>query len=193
MSFVKLTEIIGFAGFIIWAMLERGFFLSGRHQAEETNREQGSFWLISIFWYVGLIYAILDAWSLGWTTFDAVLWPLRILGILLTGSGLVFRFLARSALGKQYSVHVATSERHELVTKGIYRLVRHPAYLGLLCLFLGIPLCEGSWAGLLVALFGGIPVVLYRISIEEKLLAEWFGEQYRDYEKQTYRLIPYIW
>ena len=193
MSFVEISNIVGLSGFVLWAVLERSFFLSGQHQAGEKNREQVSFWLISLFWYVSMIYAILDAWSLEWTTFEASLWSLRMLGITLTGLGLVFRFLARSALGKHYSVHVATSERHELVTNGIYGLIRHPAYLGLLCLFLGIPLCEGSWVGFLVALGGGIPMVLYRISIEEKLLVDWFGERYSAYKKGTWRLIPYIW
>ncbi|MDZ7721816.1 MAG: isoprenylcysteine carboxylmethyltransferase family protein [candidate division KSB1 bacterium] len=39
-------------------------------------------------------------------------------------------------------MHVETSDTHELVTRGIYKTVRHPAYLGLSCLFIGIPL---SW------------------------------------------------
>lgn len=193
MSFTEMSKIFGLFGFVIWAILERSFFLSGQQQAGKRKREQGSFWLISLFWYVSMIYSIMDAWSLGWTTFEAGLWLIRISGILLTGFGLVFRFLARRELGKQYSVHVETSESHELVTKGIYGLIRHPAYLGLLCLFLGIPLCEGSWAGFLVAFLGGFPAVLCRIRIEEKLLKERFGERYQAYEARSWRLIPYIW
>jgi protein-S-isoprenylcysteine O-methyltransferase len=90
-------------------------------------------------------------------------------------------------------VHIETSATHKLVRTGIYRVVRHPAYLGLVSVFLGIPLSEGSWGGTIVAVAGGIPAVVYRIWIEEKSLSEWFGEQYEEYKESSWRLIPYLW
>lgn len=90
-------------------------------------------------------------------------------------------------------MHVATSEKHQLVTNGIYQSVRHPAYLGLLCLFLGIPLSMGSWGGLIIAVAAGIPTVIYRITVEERSLVKWFGEAYETYQQDSWRLIPHIW
>jgi protein-S-isoprenylcysteine O-methyltransferase Ste14 len=192
MDIIRIPEYVGLAGFILWALVERGFSLSKQQQQGE-KQEQGSYWLISLFWYGATLLAILDAWGLGWTTFGARLWILRGLGMLFILGGLAMRILARRALGKQYSVHVETSETHQMVTEGVYNTVRHPAYLGLMGLFLGIPLSEGSWGGLAIALVGGIPAIVYRIHVEEQALRTWFGKQYEQYQARTWRLIPYLW
>ncbi len=105
----------------------------------------------------------------------------------------MIRFLARKELGKEYSVHVQTSPEHQLITTGIFRSMRHPAYLGLLLLFLGIPLSQGSWGGLLLSLGGGVPALVYRIRIEEHSLQKWFGRDYQAYQESSWRLIPGIW
>lgn len=190
---VRISEYIGLVGFILWAIMERGFSLSGQQQSEGRKQHQGSYWLLSLCWYGAMLFSIFDAFSLKITVFAAPMWILRGLGIILTISGLVIRFLARKTLGKQYSVHVETSDTHDLVITGIYSVVRHPAYLGLMCLFLGIPLCLGSWGGIILAVAGGIPAIINRIVLEEKLLNEWFGKQYEDYKENTWRLIPYLW
>jgi len=192
-DFIRISEYIGLGLFILWAVVERGYFLSNQQQSEGRKQAEGSYWLISMFWYGAMIFSLLDAWSLVWTTFGAPFWILRGIGILLALCGITIRFLARRGLGKQYSVHIETSDTHKIVTSGIYKVVRHPAYLGLVCLFIGIPLIEGSWGGTILAAAGGIPAILYRIWIEEKSLSEWFGEQYQTYKKRSWRLIPYLW
>ena len=96
-------------------------------------------------------------------------------------------------LGKAFSPVVQTTNTHKLVTGGIYGIIRHPAYLGTLCLLIGFPLCFGSIVGLGIALFAGIPVLIYRIQIEERALQAWFGEEYEAYSSKTNRLIPYLW
>ncbi len=140
-----------------------------------------------------ILFSILDSWGMKWTVFTQTLNILRILGTILTIAGLLIRYTARKALGKHYSVHVATSSSHKLVTEGIYHIIRHPAYLGLLCLFIGIPLCFGSWGGLGIAIIGGIPSLSYRITVEEKYLEAWFGKSFQSYQKKTWHLLPYIW
>ena len=193
MNLIRIFEYIGLGGFILWAVLERSFSFSGQQQSKGQKQAQGSYWLINMGWYGAMIFSIVDTLGLKWMGFRTPLWVLRGLGTALTLSGIMIRFMARKALGKQYSVHVETSEAHKLVTVGIYTMVRHPAYLGLICLFLGIPLSMGNWGGLAIAVAGGIPAVVYRILIEEKSLGEWFGEQYEQYKKGTWRLIPYLW
>lgn len=193
MDLVQISEYVGLAGFILWAVVERGFTLLNQQQRQGQKQAQGSFWLISATWYGAMLFSILDVWTLAWTTFESPLWMLRSIGMLLTISGIAIRFLARRTLGKQYSVHVETSETHQLVTQGLYGLVRHPAYLGLLCLFLGIPLSMGSRGGFMIAAAGGIPAVVYRIRIEEQSMGEWFGARYEAYKESTWKLVPYLW
>jgi protein-S-isoprenylcysteine O-methyltransferase Ste14 len=140
-----------------------------------------------------MILSILDVWGPGWTAFDTPLIVLRILGIFLILTGLAARFLSRKALEKQYSVHVETTEEHQLVTQRIYKHLRHPAYLYLLCLFLGIPLEIGSWAGVIIAVIGGILSIISCTNIEERSLNEWCGKEDEGYKKNSWRLIPYVW
>ena len=193
MELERISEYIGLGGFILWAIVERGFSLSGQQQSKGRKQHQGSYWLISLCWYGAMIFSMFDALSLRITVFVTPLWILRGLGIILILSGIVMRFLARKILGKQYSVHLETSDTHNLVTTGIYRVIRHPAYFGLMCLFVGIPLSMGSWGGIIFAVAGGIPAIIYRIVLEEKLLNERFGMQYKEYNEKTWRLVPYLW
>jgi len=140
-----------------------------------------------------MVFSILDVWGLQLTKFTKPLWGFRLAGLALAAARLSLRFIACKDLGKQYSVHVETSDKHQLDTTGSYRTLRQPAYLGLLGLFLGIPLCMGSWGGLALAAVGAIPAVIYRITVDEKSLAEWFGDQYREKQQDSWHLLPYLW
>jgi protein-S-isoprenylcysteine O-methyltransferase Ste14 len=193
MTLVEYAQYIGLGGFILWAIVERGFHLMDQEQAQGEKVSQWSFWLINLFWYGAMFLAIFDVWGLEWTLFKRPLLGLRLVGILLIILGIGIRILSRKALGKQFSVHVETSDEHTLITEGIYHRLRHPAYLGLLCLFLGIPLALGSWGGFAIAVIGGIPSIIFRIIVEERFLSEWFGADYRKYQADTWRLIPFIW
>ncbi|MBV8119237.1 MAG: isoprenylcysteine carboxylmethyltransferase family protein, partial [Alphaproteobacteria bacterium] len=84
---------------------------------------------------------------------------------------------------------VAIQKEHKLVTTGIYATIRHPSYLGLLITVAGWALVFRSGVGLIIAaLF--VPIILGRITAEERLLASQFGAQYEAYRARTSRLIP---
>lgn len=84
-------------------------------------------------------------------------------------------------------------ENQSLVQTGPYQYVRHPAYLGYLLMALGITFGYWSLAGLISVVFLLIPSIVYRISVEEKLLGEHFGKDHRAYTNKVKRLIPRIW
>ena len=193
MNWKEIFEYLGLGAFILWSLFERGFSLMNQQQNQGRKNSKISFFLISLFWYGIMAYAIVDIWGIQLTTFTQLLWGLRVVGVALSAAGLVIRFIARRDLGKQYSVHLETSDKHHLITEGIYSTLRHPAYLGLLCLFIGIPLSFGSWGSLAIAVAGGMPAVVYRISLEELALREWFGKKYQAYRQNSWHLLPYIW
>jgi len=193
MNVEQVFVYLGLGAFILWSLFERGFSLMNQQQNQGRKSSKISFFLISLFWYGMMAFSIIDAWGIQLTTFTQLLWGLRVGGVALSAAGLVIRFIARRDLGEQYSVHVETSDEHQLITEGIYRTLRHPAYLGLLCLFIGIPLSMGSLGGLVIAVVGGIPAVIYRIIVEERSLRKWFGKDYQNYCKKSWRLIPNIW
>jgi protein-S-isoprenylcysteine O-methyltransferase Ste14 len=90
------------------------------------------------------------------------------------------------------SAHIAVESGQELVSTGLYGLVRHPMYLGNVVLMVGIPLALGSYWGLLF-LIPGLAVLAVRIVDEEKVLTQDLAG-YPDYaQKVHYRLLPYVW
>jgi len=72
-----------------------------------------------------------------------------------------------------------------LVTEGPYRWCRHPLYLSFVLIILGLDLMFGSPAGILVTLFLALPSMIYRARLEEKALADRFGEEWEAYKERT--------
>ncbi|MCC5936450.1 MAG: isoprenylcysteine carboxylmethyltransferase family protein [Lunatimonas sp.] len=112
-------------------------------------------------------------------------------GILL---GLGFRWVAMLTARKSFHHLVQTrrSQNHHLVTKGPYKLVRHPAYLGWYLYSLSVPLFLGTQVSLF--LFAGIGWYFFkqRIAYEEEWLISFFGDAYRSYKAHTHSGIPFI-
>ncbi len=116
----------------------------------------------------------------------------NIAGMLLFVIGVTLRIIGRLTLGRYYSYGLIIKPDHKLVTHGIYRYVRHPITLAGIIYSIAIPLTFSSLYGFLCMLLL-VPLFLYRIRIEEKMLLDYFGEEYREYMKRTKKMIPYIY
>jgi protein-S-isoprenylcysteine O-methyltransferase len=110
--------------------------------------------------------------------------------LIVTGVGI--RWWAILTLGRFFSVDVALQEHHQIVQNGPYRWVRHPAYTGLLVIFLGVGIASYSWLSLALVVGPITAFFLYRIRIEEEALSEELGEAYLEYRRKTKRLIPRV-
>lgn len=115
--------------------------------------------------------------------------PTAGLGVVLTILGIAFAIWARAHLGRNWSPAPAIKENHELITSGPYATVRHPIYTGMLIAALGSGLVYATWFIMFViALF----VFLRRVRIEESFMMSQFPNQYPEYKKRTWALIPFI-
>jgi len=114
-------------------------------------------------------------------------------GLLMMVTGMIYRFIAIYTLGRYFTVDVAIRSDHHIVKKGMYRLTRHPSYLGMLISFFGNGLALNSWIGLTVSFIPVLIVVLRRVRVEEDLLISNFGQEYLNYKKETWRLIPFVY
>ncbi len=113
------------------------------------------------------------------------------LGILVIIAGFYIRSIAKKQLGISFNYSVARL-KGRLVTDGIYRWIRHPAYLGLLLYAIGTPLFFMSKIGsILIVLV--LSAIVYRINVEERFLIKTIGKEYKDYMKKTYRIIPFLY
>ena len=95
-------------------------------------------------------------------------------------------------LGNRFSGLVAIQPGHRLVTGGIYSVIRHPSYLGLLVNSLGCALAFRSGIGSLLSALTIVPLVA-RIRAEETLLRSQFGAEYDEFCGRTWRMIPWVW
>jgi protein-S-isoprenylcysteine O-methyltransferase len=79
------------------------------------------------------------------------------------------------------------------VTGGPYRLIRHPGYAGSLLVWTGYCLGIGNWIAVLVV--GALMLIAYgwRIRAEERMLADVLGDEYRQYQRHTARLVPFVY
>jgi protein-S-isoprenylcysteine O-methyltransferase Ste14 len=90
------------------------------------------------------------------------------------------------------AANVKVESGQELVSTGMYSVVRHPMYFGNVVLMIGIPLALGSYWGLLFV-FPGLAVLATRILDEEKVLTQQLAGYPAYAQRVHYRLVPYLW
>jgi len=154
-----------------------------------------------IVFLLGLIVSARDGYDgLFGTIWDLIKHPenLRLLsawniaGLSLCIVGLTIAMVAAWTLKRFYSSTLVTKEDHQLITHGVYRFLRHPLYFGVLIAIMGAPVYAPSLNGFLV-LSLLIPIILFRIKMEEDMLTEHFGDEYEAYRKATKKLIPFLY
>ncbi len=155
-------------------------------------QDRGSLWVL---WVV-----IFSAMSLGpWVgatyqpaAFHAGHW-LRYVCLGLLVLGLLIRWTAIYTLGKSFSANVAIHSTQKLNQSGLFRVMRHPSYTGMLLIFLAMGLNTRNWLGLGIIVVLPMAALLYRIHVEEAALTGAFGAEYVEYSRRTKRLIPGIY
>jgi protein-S-isoprenylcysteine O-methyltransferase Ste14 len=115
-----------------------------------------------------------------------------VLGLILFATGFAGRAAALRKLGRSYSLYIDPAPTEGLRTQGIYALIRHPVYAFYLLETFSLAIVRPN----LVSLISLVLVALataWRIREEECALLARYGEEYREYMKQTNRLLPWIY
>jgi protein-S-isoprenylcysteine O-methyltransferase Ste14 len=124
----------------------------------------------------------------GWSSVPPAV---SILGNVLVALGFLVTFFVFRANSYGASTIEVVSDQ-TLVSSGPYALVRHPMYAGVLMMMIGVAPALGSWWGL-VLLVLLVPVLIWRLLDEERLLRRDL-RGYADYLRRVrYRLVPYVW
>ncbi len=189
-AFFSHRELIALA--IALVALSGAALFAGGNLSPGVREDRGNRWVIAVFGLIGLLDAYLPAYTdrTAFRTIDGD--TVRWLGVVLFAAGGALRLWPVVVLGGRFSGLVAIQPGHTLVTSGIYGVIRHPSYLGLLVNSLGWGLAFRSGVGvLLTALL--LPPLLARIRAEERLLRIQFGDAHAAYCARTSRLVPGIY
>lgn len=111
--------------------------------------------------------------------------------IMLAGLGL--RVWAAATLGSHYSRTLLVATDRKVVSSGPYARIRHPGYLGSILLWSGFGVLSSNLV--VVSLFPimFMAIYLYRISVEERMLDQEFGDDYAKYRQRTRKLVPLLY
>ena len=161
-----------------------------REIAEEKSTDRWVPILSGIIWLADIVVCVLDIVILQHGRYS--LTYVGIAGVALFIAGIGLYEVARRTLGKFFSEAVRILPEHKLITRGPYSLIWHPIYLGEILFAFSIPMIANSLYGFVIMLVI-IPILLYRISIEEKVLVYKFGQEYIEYAHKTKKIIPYIY
>ena len=166
-------------------------FTSG-NLSSGVSEDRGNRWVLIAFGLIGLFTGFVPGWSdrTGFWTIDgdAARWT----GVAVFTIGSVLRLAPVLVLGRRFSGLVAIQADHELVTDGLFSLIRNPSYVGLLVQTFGWGVAFNSWIGALITVLV-VPPLIARIHSEERLLADHFGAAYEAYRARTWRLIPWLY
>ena len=158
----------------------------------QTKREaSGDKWfqLFGIILWISILFLSLGNYNGSLYSIESTM---NLVGLIQFIVGLSTMIYAQLNLGHNYSSFLVIKEDHELIKHGLYKHVRHPVYTGGIIVAFSIPVYTSSVLGFLAAILL-IPLLIYRMGIEETMLIEEFGDEYREYMSNTKRWIPYLY
>jgi protein-S-isoprenylcysteine O-methyltransferase Ste14 len=114
-------------------------------------------------------------------------------GLALFAAGIALQSAAMWSLHGLYTSRLGVQPGHRIVTRGVYRWVRHPGYLSYIMSLTGIAFALSSLIALMLAILS-VWLILWRIPREEEMLVTEFGAEYQAYMQQTkWRLLPLVY
>ena len=163
-------------------------FLVRRTRTKEKEKQQKLIVLLSsIIFISSFVIPGLDK-RFNWSHIPTVL-VLVADAIILLGYLMIFFVFKQNSYASRI---VEVDENQEVISTGLYGFIRHPMYLGVLIMFLPMPIALGSYWGLIPIAI--LPIILIqRILTEEETLTAKL-EGYKEYcQKNKYRLLPFVW
>jgi protein-S-isoprenylcysteine O-methyltransferase Ste14 len=153
-----------------------------------TRQERTLLGLLSLaMFFLPIVYGATD-W-LDFANYTLPAWA-GWLGVpIMAGAVFVF-WRAHADLGLNWSPSLEIREKHELITRGIYGVIRHPMYASQWLWVIAQPLLLQNWIAGFANLLVFIPFYLLRVQAEEQLMIDKFGSQYQAYMQRVGGVLP---
>jgi len=184
---------------IFWVSYVAFFFVTmwvhgrERGKVQGDNRDRGSRAGIYVLSFVGVAVAFAGPYLMPSARIALPPLPVFVVAIVLFWSGAVLYPWAAITLGAFFRTSVQLLDGQRLVTRGPYRILRHPAYTAGVLVFAGIGLAMGNWLSFAGAVLSVALAYAWRIRVEEMALRERFGAEFDAHRKRTWAIIPLVW
>jgi protein-S-isoprenylcysteine O-methyltransferase Ste14 len=189
--FNSVFKIIYFIEFLL-ATIIRKIYTSGKSNSDLRIRKRSSIELIFLVLNgIGMLVPIVYVFSsvLDFADYDLPVW-LAWTGTALFAFAIYLLGKSHHDLGRNWTIIVALRHKHELITRGVYKYIRHPMYLAHLIWAIAQIMILHNWIAGYSFLIVQIPFYYFRIKNEERMMIEQFGSSYTSYMQKTDRLIP---
>jgi protein-S-isoprenylcysteine O-methyltransferase len=181
------------ATYAAWGLTEVWVFSRDRRRVAGRSADRGSLWAIVVVIVLAIFVAFGARARLPGARIAAGEPYLFWTGIALAWAGLALRLWAVTTLGRFFRTTVVVQDGHELVTRGPYARLRHPAYTGSIATLVGLGLAFGNWISLAAMAVGALLAYAWRIPAEEAALAGRFGEAWAAHKARTWAVVPWVW
>jgi protein-S-isoprenylcysteine O-methyltransferase Ste14 len=182
--------LIGLSFLFVFSELILTVTKRSKQKSVKMKKDRGSLIIIWVIISISITAGFNLAHFGKWYTMNFIIYSC---GLATFALGMFFRWTTIIQLKKAFTVDVAINKEHDLKTDGLFRIVRHPSYLGIMLIISGISIGMNSLLSFLVITIPVFASILYRIHVEEVLLLEEFKTQYEDYRKRTKKIIPFIY
>jgi protein-S-isoprenylcysteine O-methyltransferase Ste14 len=115
--------------------------------------------------------------------------PWNLAGILPLAAGIVLNLLADRSFKKQGTTVKPFEESTALITSGVFRMTRHPMYVGMTLILAGLAIILGTLTPWVVVVLFALAMDMLFIRAEEPMMERTFGDAYRRYKAQVRRWI----
>lgn len=189
--FLALNMITGLMNF--WTIRDDEALMAERSKVGDNAKawDKKILGLSALVYVLNVVVAGLDSGRFQWS--PSMPWTVYALGVLLNLGGQVI-FLTARRQNKFFSsvVRIQTDREHQVCDTGLYKVVRHPGYLGMMISLLSIPLITGSLWCSVTTLLAVVLLVVRTVMEDNTLQTELQG--YKEYaQKTTHRLLPGLW
>jgi protein-S-isoprenylcysteine O-methyltransferase Ste14 len=155
-------------------------------------RDRGSMMLLWVVIFASIWTGSEYGYTHAQTMFGGGAWlPDASLGMM--AIGLAIRWTSIASLGQAFSVNVAIRANQKLNRRGLFSIVRHPSYTGMMIIFAAIGMRTRNWIALAILVIPTFGALLYRMQVEEAALNQAFGVDYEEYSRTTKRLLPGVY
>jgi protein-S-isoprenylcysteine O-methyltransferase Ste14 len=181
-----------FWGVFLWAFSPE-FRIVRRAQREQGSADSRSLQVITRGQGLAFFASFVFPWIPALRFAPRQLRLVFFLGVALMIAGSLLRRHCWRMLGASFTGDVRARADQEVVTRGAYRILRHPSYTAGILLNAGVGVALGSWASALLLTAASVAVYIHRISVEERALIATIGEPYRRFMAGRKRLIPFVY